>query len=55
MSRIVARDKLNRLDEAFLFERSIDNETYDCHGEKLRGSSHSIGSTGTQLSSKKST
>ena len=29
-------DKLNRLDEAFLFERSIDIETYDRHTEKLR-------------------
>jgi hypothetical protein len=28
--------KLNRLDEAFLFERSIDIETYDRHAEKLR-------------------
>jgi hypothetical protein len=30
------QDKLNRLDEAFLFERSIDIETYDRHAEKLR-------------------
>jgi site-specific DNA recombinase len=30
------QDKLDRLDEAFLFERSIDIETYDRHGEKLR-------------------
>ena len=30
------QDKLNRLDEAFLFERSIDIETYDRHTEKLR-------------------
>ncbi|MPZ20329.1 MAG: hypothetical protein GEV06_20795 [Luteitalea sp.] len=29
-------DKLDRLDEAFLFERSIDIETYDRHAEKLR-------------------
>jgi len=29
-------DKLNRLDEAFLFERSIDIDTYDRHAEKLR-------------------
>ena len=28
--------KLERLDEAFLFERSIDIETYDRHAEKLR-------------------
>src|SRR5262245_63121397 len=28
--------KLDRLDEAFLFERSIDIETYDRHAEKLR-------------------
>ena len=30
------QDKLDRLDEAFLFERSIDIETYDRHAEKLR-------------------
>ena len=30
------QDKLNRLDEAFLFERSIDIETYDRHAGKLR-------------------
>ena len=30
------QDTLNRLDEAFLFERSIDIETYDRHAEKLR-------------------
>ena len=30
------QDELNRLDEAFLFERSIDIETYDRHAEKLR-------------------
>ena len=30
------QDKLNRLDEAFLSERSIDIETYDRHAEKLR-------------------
>jgi hypothetical protein len=29
------QDKLDRLDEAFLFERSIDIETYDRHAEKL--------------------
>jgi hypothetical protein len=29
-------DKLDRLDEAFLFERSIDIETYDRHAETLR-------------------
>ena len=28
--------KLDRLDEAFLFERSIDIETYDRHAERLR-------------------
>src|SRR5262249_38918822 len=28
--------RLDRLDEAFLFERSIDIETYDRHAEKLR-------------------
>ena len=30
------QDKLNRLNEAFPFERSIDIETYDRHAEKLR-------------------
>jgi site-specific DNA recombinase len=30
------QDKLDRLDEAFLFERSIDIETYDRLAEKLR-------------------
>ena len=30
------QDKLDRLDEAFLFERSIDIETYARHAEKLR-------------------
>jgi hypothetical protein len=30
------QDKLDRLDEAFVFERSIDIETYDRHTEKLR-------------------
>ena len=30
------KGKLDRLDEAFLFERSIDIETYDRHAEKLR-------------------
>ena len=30
------QNKLDRLDEAFLFERSIDIETYDRHAEKLR-------------------
>ena len=30
------QDKLDRVDEAFLFERSIDIETYDRHAEKLR-------------------
>ena len=29
------QDKLDRLDQAFLFERSIDIETYDRHAEKL--------------------
>jgi site-specific DNA recombinase len=32
----VIQDKLDRLDEAFLFERSIDIDTYDRHAEKLR-------------------
>ncbi len=30
------QDKLDRLDEAFLFERSIEIDTYDRHAEKLR-------------------
>ena len=30
------QEKLDRLDEAFLFERSVDIETYDRHAEKLR-------------------
>jgi hypothetical protein len=32
----VIQDKLDRLDEAFLFDRSIDIETYDRHAEELR-------------------
>jgi hypothetical protein len=32
----VIQEKLDRLDEAFLFERAIDIETYDRHAEKLR-------------------
>jgi site-specific DNA recombinase len=32
----VIQEKLDRLDEAFLFERSIDIGTYDRHAEKLR-------------------
>ena len=34
--RTPPQDQLNRLDEAFLFDRSIDIETYDRHAEKLR-------------------
>ena len=30
------QEKLDRLDEALLFERSIDIETYDRHAERLR-------------------
>jgi hypothetical protein len=30
------QEKLDRLNEAFLFERSIDIEPYDRHAEKLR-------------------
>jgi hypothetical protein len=30
------QDRLDRLDEAFLFERSVDIDTYDRHAEKLR-------------------
>jgi len=29
-----SQDKLDRLDEAFLFDRSIEVETYDRHAEK---------------------
>ena len=32
----VIQAKLDRLDEAFLFERSIDIDVYDRHAEKLR-------------------
>jgi hypothetical protein len=32
----VIREKLDRLDQAFLFERSIDIDTYDRHRDKLR-------------------
>jgi hypothetical protein len=32
----VIQEKLDRLDEAFLFERSIDIETYDRHAGRLR-------------------
>jgi hypothetical protein len=31
-----SKRSVDRLDEAFLFERSIDIETYDRHAEKLR-------------------
>src|SRR5207247_201818 len=30
------REKLDRLDQAFLFERTIDIDTYDHHRDKLR-------------------
>ncbi len=30
------QQKLDRLDEAFLFQRSIDIDTYDRHAERLR-------------------
>jgi hypothetical protein len=30
------REKLDRLDQAFLFERSIDIDTYDRHRDRLR-------------------
>ena len=35
MARAI-QEKLDRLDEALLFDRSIDIETYDRHAEKLR-------------------
>src|SRR5262249_55746026 len=31
------REKLDRLDAAFLYERTIDIDTYDRHRDKLRG------------------
>ena len=49
------QDKLDRLDEAFLFERSIDIETYDRQPRNCARSSRSRGSTATQASSKNST
>jgi hypothetical protein len=49
------QEKLDRLDEAFLFERSIDIETYDRHAEKLREGGRSAGSTVTPANSKNST
>ena len=42
------QDKLDRLDEAFLFERSIDIETYDRHARNCARSSRSPGSTVTR-------
>lgn len=35
-SQKAIREKLNRLDEAFLYERTIDIDTYDRHRDKLR-------------------
>ena len=32
----VIREKLDRLDQAFLYERAIDIDTYDRHRDKLR-------------------
>jgi site-specific DNA recombinase len=49
------QEKLDRLDEAFLFERSIDIETYDRHAEKLREELSLCGWTVTPASSKNST
>ena len=49
------QDKLDRLDEAVLFERSIDIETNDRHAEKLREELTLAGLTVTQVSSKNST
>jgi hypothetical protein len=37
------QDKLDRLDETFFFERSIDIETYDRHAENCARSSRSPG------------
>ncbi|MEJ7666385.1 MAG: hypothetical protein WKG07_46165 [Hymenobacter sp.] len=31
-----AQQKLSRLDKAFLFERSIDIDTYDRHADRVR-------------------
>ncbi|HJZ71226.1 MAG TPA: hypothetical protein VKE51_05765 [Vicinamibacterales bacterium] len=49
------QEKLDRLDEAFLFERSIDIETYDRHAEKLREELTLARIDVTQASSRNST
>jgi hypothetical protein len=49
------QDKLDRLDEAFLLERSIDIETCDRHAEKLREELTLAGSTVTPANSMNST
>ena len=46
------QDKLDHLDEAFLFERPIDIQTYDRHAEKLR---EAHARSDAQASSKNST
>ena len=35
-----SQEKLDQLDEAFLFERSTDIDTYDRHADKLREELH---------------
>jgi hypothetical protein len=49
------QEKLDRLDEAFLFERSVDIETYDRHAENCARSSRSPGWTVTPANSTNST
>lgn len=49
------RQKLDQLDDAFLFAKTIDIETYDRHRERLRGESHLLRLTGTHRSWKSST
>jgi site-specific DNA recombinase len=49
------QDKLDRLDEAFLFERSVDIETYDRRAEKLREELTLVRIEVTPVSSKNST
>ena len=49
------QQKLDRLDEAFLFQRAIDIETYDRHAERLAKNSRRRGSRSTPRSSTNST
>src|SRR4051812_4202247 len=47
------REKLDRLDQAFLFERTIDIDTYDRHRDSCARSSRSRRWSGTLPSSRK--